>query len=441
MIKKVVFTVFSLWQILGQVKGQIVSGPMVGDVQAQEVVIWLQTEKSVPVQIVYFPTKSPTHVKKSEIIWSQPVLPNVSTFKTFIAKIRIPTEPETEYAYEVWINKKKVSRNYPMTFKTQSFWHYRKEPRDFKIGLGSCLFIADSAFDRPGEPYGSEYEILDALYQQKPDVMLWLGDNTYYREPDFFTVSRMIYRYTHTRSLHLLQPLFANSANYAIWDDHDYGPNDADRSFPLKNYALDIFNNFWTNPLPASKNSFFTSFYYEDCEIFLLDNRFFRTPNRWKGNDKTILGEEQKQWLMDALTSSKATFKLVCIGGQVLNTAAVFENYATFEPERTQLIETIQKHNITNVIFLTGDRHHSELTITPSKPLIYDLTVSPLTSKAANYPDEKNEWRVPNSYIGVRNFAILNISGPRKNRKMDILFYDKQGKVLWNYTIHAIGKN
>jgi alkaline phosphatase D len=304
------------------------------------------------------------------------------------------------------------------------------------LALGSCFFVNDSLYDRPGKSYGGNYEILQSIYDKKPDLMLWLGDNTYLREPDYFTVSGMLYRYTHTRSLKELQPLLASCAHYAIWDDHDYGPNDSDRSFKFKNTSQQIFENFWANPKPVHTKSYYTSFTYEDCEFFLLDNRYFRTPNKRTTDKRTILGEEQFQWLIDGLVASKANFKFVCIGGQVLNTAAVFENYAIFEDERKYIIETIQKENIKNVIFLTGDRHHSELTVTPNEPKIYDFTISPLTAGAANFPDEKNEWRVKDSYIGVRNFGLITVSGKLKERVLNLQILDSNGKELWKYTIN-----
>lgn len=413
----------------------IIAGPMVGYVEAEEVMIWLQTNQTCEVFIEYFPKNEPNNKLKSPLVKTQVYFEKEAVQPIYIAKILLKTEPSTEYNYTVHINQKKVQRDYNMSFKTQSFWQYRKDPQGFTIALGSCFFVNDSLYDRPGKPYGGNYEILNAIYEKKPDLMLWLGDNTYLREPDFFTASGILYRYTHTRSLKALQPLLANCAHYAIWDDHDYGPNDSDRSYRLKNYSQKIFECFWGNPEPVYTGSYYTSFVYEDCEFFLLDNRSYRTPNKRATSKRTVLGEEQLQWLIDGLIASKANFKFVCVGGQVLNTAPVFENYAIFDEERKYIIETIQKENIKNVIFLTGDRHHSELTATPNEPKIYDFTVSPLTSGPANYPEEKNEWRIPNSYIGVRNFGLIQVSGKLKERVVNLQILDSKGNELWKYSI------
>ena len=78
--------------------------------------------------------------------------------------------------------------------------------------------------------------------------MLWLGDNIYLREPDWNSWTGIIHRYTHDRATPQLQPFMASVHNYAIWDDHDFGPNDSDKSFWNKNLTLKAFKLFWANP-------------------------------------------------------------------------------------------------------------------------------------------------------------------------------------------------
>ena len=45
-----------------------------------------------------------------------------------------------------------------------------------------------------------------------------------------------------------MQPLLARTHNYAIWDDHDFGPNDSDRSSAIKAITLEAFKDSWPNP-------------------------------------------------------------------------------------------------------------------------------------------------------------------------------------------------
>jgi alkaline phosphatase D len=86
------------------------------------------------------------------------------------------------------------------------------------------------------------------MARENADLMVWLGDNMYLTESDANTRTGIHYRYTKSRSHAALQPLLAQLSHYAIWDDHDYGPNDADRSFVHKDLTLAAFQDFWANP-------------------------------------------------------------------------------------------------------------------------------------------------------------------------------------------------
>ena len=83
--------------------------------------------------------------------------------------------------------------------------------------------------------------ILDAMVAKRPDAMVWMGDNFYYREPDWNTRTGMIYRNTHTRSYPGLQPFLASTHHYATWDDHDYGRNDAGADFASRDASQAAF--------------------------------------------------------------------------------------------------------------------------------------------------------------------------------------------------------
>ncbi|MDW8465959.1 MAG: alkaline phosphatase D family protein [Chloroherpetonaceae bacterium] len=306
--------------------------------------------------------------------------------------------------------------------------------------MGSCAYINEPEFDRPGKPYGEGYEIFKSIYDKRPDIMLWLGDNIYLREGDWNTRTGIYHRYTHTRSLPELQPLLASTHHYAICDDHDYGPNDCDGSFWNKEMTLEAFKLFWGNPSYGigTMRGAITQFQWGDAEFFLLDDRYYRTPQGRKTIEGTILGKEQFDWLINALTASQATFKFIVIGGQVLNPLPVYETYANYPQEHQRLIETITKEGISGVMFLTGDRHFTELSKLEragTYPL-YELTCSPLTSGVfAGAASEANPLRVPGTLVQERNFALLKFSGTRGDRVLTISVHDKTGKELWTRSI------
>lgn len=420
--------------VLGQT-GPLRSGPMLGYVEMREALIWVQTAQPAEVWAEYHPEGQPAAVATT---------PRVRTEKSKACTAKLVAEllePGTTYAYRIFVDGQAVGLNYPTTFRTQTLWQWRGDAPDLTVATGSCAYVSDAPYDRPGRPYGGEYAIYQSIAARKPDIMLWLGDNTYLREADWNTRSGILYRYTHTRSVPELQPLLAGSANYAVWDDHDFGPNDSDRSFIHKDLTREAFELFWGNPgfgLPG-QGGITTAFSWADIDFFLLDNRWFRSPNDCETCAATILGEAQFDWLIEALSTSRAPFKIVAIGGQVLNTAATFENYANrHREERRKLLERISEENISGVVFLSGDRHHTEIsTLTNSKGnVLYDITSSPLTSTASrNNGEEGNLLRMEGTYVNERNFVMLGFSGKRGERVMKVSCHNVAGELLWERSI------
>ena len=281
------------------------------------------------------------------------------------------------------------------------------------------------------------YEIFEHMADESPDMMLWLGDNIYLREVDFQSYGGFLHRYTHTRSTPEMAKLLKTCPNYAIWDDHDFGPNDSDGSWIHADWSKQAFETFWCNPsygLPEAPRCISTAFRFVDMEFFLLDNRTYRVNHYNKTNEPQVLGEEQIDWLIQALRNSRAPFKFVVVGGQVLSDAKVYENVAQFPSERQQILDRIEAEDIRGVVFLSGDRHTTELSeITLSNGRkVYDLTVSPLTSGTGHAKDEPNSLRVEGTYVEHRNYAVLSFDGPRKNRTCTIEVKGTDGTLLWN---------
>jgi alkaline phosphatase D len=247
------------------------------------------------------------------------------------------------------------------------------------------------------------------------------------------------------RSQDYLQPLLAATAHYATWDDHDYGPNNSDRSYVHKATTLEAFNDYWLNPtagLPGVPGVF-THFEIGDAHFFLLDDRWYRAPADippGAGND--MLGEAQVQWLLDALAGSRAPFKLVAVGSQVLNESSRYESFANHPAERQRLLDGIRERDVHGVVFLTGDRHHTELLRLDREGTysLYDFTSSPLTSGAgtARGAEADNPLRVPGTLVGgQRNFGTLTFTGPRTDRTLTMRTFSNTGDLLWEHAVRA----
>jgi alkaline phosphatase D len=402
---------------------------MVGYSTMLEVKVWVQTNNFAHTVLVYWPesNKSDKHI-------STPVLTRKD--QAYVAHlIADEVEPGTKYGYDILINGESIDVPYPLKFETQELWQWRRDASDFSFLAGSCFYVNETKYDRPGTPYGSGHEILDAMAEEEVNFMLWLGDNTYLREVDWNSWTGIIHRNTHTRSYPGLQPLLGDIHHYAIWDDHDYGPNDSDRSYWGKDMTMDAFQLFWANPNynVTGKGGITGTFMWNDCQFFLLDNRWFRSSEQYDGQ---ILGEDQILWLIEALRFSQASFKFICIGGQFLSDAKIGDNHANFELERSMILNKIDEHDIPGVVFINGDRHSSEISTWTSNRgnIYYEATCSSITAGSSDHSSDPNNLRVEGSMIGQNNYTIFNVTGPQKDRKLEAIFKDIKGKELYRYT-------
>ncbi|MFN4082323.1 MAG: alkaline phosphatase D family protein [Bacteroidia bacterium] len=421
----------------------ITAGPMLGYTEHREASVWVQTQCAKTVSLRYWPVGS--NEKKSAQTVAKQTEGCIATNLTFV----LPNlNMATTYNYEIALDGKPVKFTYPLTFKTKTLWEWRTDPPDFTFMIGSCFYVNDSAYDRPGKPFGQGTEILNKMNEKPSDFMIWLGDNTYTREADYSSVSGLNYRYAHTRSDKNLQTFLASRNHYAIWDDHDYGPNDSDKSYGLKKASLQIFKDYWPNKFYGDGiEGIYSNFLYSDAEFFLLDNRYFRDNNEISEKynpGKTQLGQKQLDWLFNALLFSKATFKFIVVGGQFLNKNTDKESFVYFKNERQRIINFIIEHKISGVIFLSGDRHHTELIkdVSVKQKLGYDLmelTSSPISAGPANiaqWPEFNNPMRVQGTLVAENNFCTITISGSRKNRNLTMQCYDKYGAMRWEKTFN-----
>jgi len=414
------------------------AGPMLGYVEHMEVGIWYQTKTEASVQLLYWKKSDPKKVFKTETI-------EVSAEEYFIAKfVLVNLDFGTDFEYQVSVDSKILKFDYPLQFTTQDLWQWRKDAPDFTVAMGSCLYVNDPPQDRPGKPYGASPQIIESIADKKPNVMLWTGDNLYYRETDFYSKTRMDYRNKEVRSLKVMQRLLATAANYATWDDHDFGPNNSDRSYKYKDETLKLFNSYWFNPGAGevdNKGVYF-DFKYNDIDFILLDDGYHRAPNDLIDSSKTFFGKKQFTWLKDRLLNSSAPFKIVINGNQTINANNPYEGFNHYYNEQKELIDFIKKQKIEGVVFFSGDRHHTELLKLEQAEMypLYEFTNSPLTSGYNAYLSEnelKNPLRIKGTLVdSTQNFGMMKVFGPRKNRSITLQTFDPKGKLIWEHTIN-----
>jgi alkaline phosphatase D len=277
--------------------------------------------------------------------------------------------------------------------------------------------------------------------------MMWLGDNWYTREADYHHPWGLWYRAHRDRSLPVLQNFLKAMPHYAIWDDHDYGPNNGDKSFVFKKTSRNVFVSYWANPsYGLNDDGIFTKVGYGDTEFFMMDDRSWRSSDDMsayafdKPNEaKRMWGQQQMDWLKNALRTSPATFKFIVTGTQTMNVASMADCLQSYPVEFDELMNFLNAEKINGVLFLTGDRHHSEVirfNRFDGYPL-YDITSSPLTSGVAKvYGREKdNAARVNGTLVEQQNYTRISVTGAAGERTLTAHFIGIKGEQLATWSV------
>lgn len=339
-------------------------------------------------------------------------------------------------------NKAGHTQSLSNEFSTRALLSY-KEPPSFSFITGSCAYFTD---DENAKHIGDK-SIFETMSNTDADFMIWLGDNWYTREEDYHSEWGLYNRAHKVRKTKKLQPLLAAMPNYAIWDDHDYGPNNAGSAYILKEATTDVFKSYWCNPSYGENNEgIYTQLRYYDVAFFLLDDRTWRSSENMKDSidgkanpDKLMFGKQQMSWLKNALLQSKgSSFKIIVTGSQMTNTYSPYDCFYHFPVEFSELMNFISDNNIEGVVFLTGDRHHSEILKyeRSGKYPLYEMTISPLTSRLYNASGAEKDMPIRIKKVeGVHNYGKISITGDYKSRKLTLNYYDKDGKLLESWSI------
>lgn len=412
---------------------------MLGPVELKDAKIWVEVSPQVKSVSIQYNKKG--EFKSKIIVYKGQLGNDFNPVQLTIGGL----DYNSVYQYKILIDGKTSGKT--GEFTTKDLWQWRKPAPDFNFLTGSCAYFNQPETDRPGKPYGGDSTIFETMAKERSAFMLWLGDAWYTREVDYYSEWGLWNRASHDRAEPVLQNFLKAMPQLATWDDHDYGPNDIGSNYILKDASRKVFNSYFCNPSSGENGQgIYTMTTWGDADIFITDDRWWRSADRTKDSvdgkpnpEKRMLGKQQMEWLKNSLLYSSATFKIITVGSQVLNPVSPFDKWRDFPAEYDELMSFLMEYNVTGVLFLTGDRHHSEI-IRMERPgtyPLYDITVSPLTSGTHQFGDaEKNN---PYRVFGLaekQNYGKFSFSGPRGNRKLTVEFLGIKGEKLGEWSVN-----
>ncbi|HEU5153863.1 MAG TPA: hemopexin repeat-containing protein, partial [Gemmatimonadales bacterium] len=422
--------------------GPLRSGPMVGEVHETEASIWAQAGSLSPLSLT---VKGPnnfttTFVKTPLASDGLCVLFHVTGLTSGV-----------QYTYTV-TNGSSTTPAYKLTAGLPA------TARKIRVAFGSCFHdYWKSPADQP---------IFSSIAAENVDLFVMAGDNCYMKgqpsDPpmlpasgtDYQDETAMMLCHLRHRNSDALRTVIPNVSTVGLWDDHDFGTDNASSTFPNKASSRSAFKRMWAQSNYGDGTSgIYSKVRCGPVEVFLIDDRYWRTSP--EATPPRILGDQQLAWLKAGLSSSTAQVKLIVSGSVVLpafihssalenvdeHTYSEWEGWRRNAPsERDQLFDYIAEHDIRGVLFLSGDLHlgflyHRPGSVLPNNrrgPDFWEV----ISSSLANSP-----WKVqvlhgdspiydPGVYqeVVTTNYGVINVDLDRSGEEIKVALKDEQGK-------------
>lgn len=263
---------------------------------------------------------------------------------------------------------------------------------------------------------GSDYRVFDGIAARQPIQFLHLGDKHY---GDIAINDEQLFRDEHeanfaiTRQKAMHQVVAVNH----MWDDHDYGANDSDRTSPSRAASRAVFGELVpTYPLNETNAGVYQSWYIGRVLVIMTDNRYHRDPNSQVDSaTKTMIGSAQKTWLKSKFleAAENDTRLIIWANTQMwsLGPNNDGEHWGKYEYEKGELVDYMNLVDCPQVVQISGDLHNTMAQIAYRKngrsfPI---LQAAPLDSgDTLNFGWRGGEWDVgPTYHRGV--YATVDI--------------------------------
>ena len=362
----------------------------VGEVTSTEAIVWtrLSLHDGIPserdaapgvpgeVRLTYWQRENPD--QKQTIDW-------------------MPVDSEKDYTLQIPLKSLQPDTRYALLVETRSGDHtklgavsdgsFQTAPdavsvRPIKCVVVTCQTIAsvDS-----GDAGFATYHYLDEL---RPDFFVHTGDIVYYDQTPLsknLVEARQLWN--RMFSYRFVRDFHRNTTSYFEKDDHDTVCDDCVPGTKFHDLTFEQGQSIFLEQVPMGKKTYRTFRWGKDLQIWLTENRDYRShKNRAPDSpDKTILGLEQRNWLMKTMTESEATFKVLispdCLVGPDKPRKADNHSNDAFLYEGTMLREFLA--SLPNTFVANGDRHWQYHSVDP-KTGLNEFGCGPINDRHGN---------------------------------------------------------
>ncbi len=374
-------------------------GCVVGEVTADGAMVWLRGVAGSQVRMQHWKDKV-----TAGMVSSAPVGVKSESDFTTVFTLR-GLEPRTTYYYRALVEGKKPG----------PIGRFVTAPAAADPSRVSFCFSGDTR-----ESY-QPFTIMGAIEAQQPDFFLHLGDTVYAdRGGRARHLAEFWQKHRANRSDPFFQRLFAQTSVYAVWDDHEVEDNYLPDN-PLAPIGEKAFLDYWpVRPIAHPRGGIQRSFRWgKSAELFILDTR--RQRNIAK---KTLLGKDQKEWLLNGLVSSDALVRFIATSVPMYGGGR--DRWDGFPKEREQLLSYIAEKRLP-VVFLSADMHYAAVSQIPNGRGLKEITAGPLAAPM-NVITNGTASRFEFFSNATFNFAKLTVDAKLHPSQVLVEFYDRDNR-------------
>lgn len=340
---------------------------MSGDADTNSFVIWTRVSAYRPVSVLYEVAED-------------------SLFNKIVKSGEVKTDSSRDWTIKVLISDLSPGKTYYYRFKYNNVYSpigktitLPKNTNKFKIAILSCQHFSENYF------WAYKYLLEDSV-----DIIVFLGDFIYEysvyrnpRRPDPTPYANDLNTYRAKYKLYYTDPYLKEALRnipiYVIWDDHEVINDYSGKTMKYYNpkRLSDAYKAFFEYIPIRDNDSFriYRSFNIANLvEMFLIDGRQYRDemvcrPTFNPRDDcykmafsegRTMLGKEQKEWLINGILNSKSKWKFIANNVMIMdmfkdNKPLNVDQWDGYYAEKREILCKIK--NAKNVIFGTGDTH------------------------------------------------------------------------------------
>lgn len=432
-------------------------GSAVGDVTSVAAVVWTRTEGPARVQVEWEAEAEGTlkEPSRSEVMMT-------STQRDYT--VAVPLEglaPATSYRYRIFSQPQEAQASWEPRatgrFRTASSSDQSESVRFVWSGdIGGQEFCRQA---------GDGYAIFDRVRQVEPAFAILLGDLIYadHRCPsppnapgsEFIasTLDEFRSKHRYQREDAAFQRFLAEVPVHAIWDDHEVRDNFSGPSEALMPIGRQALLEYW--PIRTDAQDPFRLYRRihrgADLDVFILDTRQYRSRNgEPDGPRKTMLGVAQRDWLIDGLLTSKATWKVIATSVPLSllkpgvkvpgnDSWAHAEDGTGFRTELKLILDAARRGGVRNMVWLAADVHLAQVNeYDPEgagRAEFYEFVAGPLSAKPGKLSQPEPSLRPHILYAdaGFMNFGVVTVTG----RTLQMEIVDQTGATRFAHSITA----